>query len=219
MATLLQDNFDRANNATTVGAPQIGPTPTVPTGTAGISSNQLYAATAPINVIWNLGTTDVEMSATFSGFGSNGVSFLLGHAGSLIYWLVSVKTTTGIEVIRQETAGFYTAASWFGAIPNTAGVVIKVHYKDRILRAYHDGVQVIRYVLDAPITSTSHGIRMTPTAGRVDNILAIDAPTITEPTLTGETTEPGDIAGEAFDVDAFAYLGRDTKLQDAAAGA
>jgi hypothetical protein len=220
MATLLQDNFDRANSTTVVGAPQVGPTPTVPTGVAGISSNQLYGSTAPVNIVWNLGTTDVEISALFSSFGaSNGCAIILGYAGALQYWLVSCKTTTGIELFKQETAGFVIVTQYTGTTPNPAGATVKVHYKAGILRVYLEGTQVIRWALDVPITSTSHGIRMGSTAVRTDNILAIDAPTITEPTLTGEMTPEPTNAGDPVLEDGFVYLGRDTKLQDVAAGA
>lgn len=221
MATLLSDNFDRANNASVVGAPQIGPTPTVPLGTAGIQTNLLYAAASPANVIWNLGTADVEISALFSLFtASNTVGILLGYVSSTSYWLVTVNTTSGINLWKAESGGTWTVQSANNSIAVNTGSIVKVHYKDSIIRVYLEGVQVIRFYVDVPITATSHGIRFSNTPPRVDNILAIDAPTIAEPTKTGDLLTGLEFDGDELYADpGFTYLGRDTKFQDAAAGA
>lgn len=217
MATLLSDNFDRANSTSVVGAPQIGPTPTVPAGTAGISSNQLYQSSGPANVVWDLGTPNVDLTATFSGMSSsNGVSFMIGYAGATIYWLCSFRTN-GVELYRQETAGFYTVA-FNGTALDTAGVLARVAYKDRILRAWADGVQVIRWDTDAPVTATSHGIRISNYSPvRADNILGVDS-TNDDVETTGETLDPS-IAADFYMDPGFVYRGRDLKTQDAAAGA
>lgn len=222
MATLLQDNFDRANNASVVGAPQIGPTPTVPLGTAGISGNLLYAATAPANVLWNLGTADVELSALFSLFtASQQAGIIIGYTStpSISYWLVTINTTSGVNLLRVETPAGYTVVAGNMSIAANTGSVLKASYKDRIIRVYLDGVQLMRYYLDAPLTATSHGIRFVNTPPRVDNILAVDAPTIAEPSLTGDTTPDPIQEVVNYLEPGFVYLGRDNKLQDAAAGA
>lgn len=221
MATLLSDNFDRANSATAVGSPQVGPAPTVPVGVGGISSNLLYGATSPANILWDLGTPNVELSAVFSSFSStNAISFLLGYVNATTFWQVSVKNSNPyIELIRQEGGSFFTAASAPGTTVVPAGTNVKALYKDGVIRVYVEGQQVIRWAVD-PITATLHGIRTGSTTVRVDNILGVDATVGMEATTTGSISEFVKTLN-AVDVSspAFLYKGRDTKVQDQTAGA
>src|SRR5919106_1900465 len=97
MATLLQDNFDRANSATVVGSPQVGPAPTIDLGSMGISTNQLYASVTVGHVNWNLGTPDVELSATVNSIsGTNAAGLVLGFTTTTAGYILAGVLTTGV---------------------------------------------------------------------------------------------------------------------------
>ena len=222
MATLLEDNFDRADNASVVGSPQIGPAPVIQTGTAGILTNRLSPGTIPLNITYNLGTPNVELSFLHANGGSAYVCVLLGYASATDYYYVAYVSGAATQLIHNRIGGAVTLQQSSVKFPLVGTSVLKAHHRDGIIRAYVDGVLVIRYVLDAPITANLHGIRIsTSPTGRIDNLLGVDAPTISEPVLSGKAPLTGDIAvsNPPYTPPSFAYLGRDTKLQDIAEGA
>jgi hypothetical protein len=222
MATLLQDNFDRADSTTVVGAPQIGPTPTVPVGVAGISGNKLYASTIPANVIYDLGTPNVELSFVGSTITAAIASIFLGYASATDNYQITFQQGQSTQLIRNLVGGSAALVTTSIKTPISGTSVCQAHYKDGIIRAYVDGVLVLRYVLDAPITVNTHGVRIsTSGGGRLDSLLGTDAPTVSEPILTGTRLEQNKtfIPAAPFASPSFAYLGRDTKLQDISEGA
>jgi hypothetical protein len=217
MAVLLQDNFDRANSTSVVGAPQIGPTPTVLLGTAGINSNQLYASVQPMTMQWELGTANVELTVTVR---DNHGSLILGVVDVNTYWQAHFELTIGVTIFQKFAAGSHTV--YVSTVrPPVTGSVCKFHHKDGIIRAYVDGTLVFRWVLDTPITATKHGARFTSTASRFDDLLGEDAPTITEPVKDGDVHADTltYLGAEAPGMPGFAYRGRDSKIQDELAGA
>lgn len=223
MATLLSDNFDRANSTTVIGAPQIGPSPVVQAGVGGIISNMLYAPTAPATFTWDLGTPNVELSFTTSANTTSAwLAIVLGYVSATSYYQATITPTVGITLYKVETGGSATLAV---SMRNTSlpgsGVVFKMHHRDGILRVYVDDVLFIRQALDVPITSNVHGVRLANANPRIDNLLGTDAPTITESILNGNRLEQAQTFVPAAPVVAssFAYLGRDTKLQDISEGA
>lgn len=214
MATLLSDNFDRANSTTTIGAPQVGPVPTVLSGVGGITSNQLYAPSATLIAVWDLGTVDVELQATATGTTSGRVlGLVLGGAATTDHYLVQYNLTQ-VELYRSNPGGFQLL--YRQQTPTTnAATVVKASYKAGVIRAYHSGNLLLRVPVEQPITSTQHGVRVTHASSiRVDDLLSVDAPTITD------AEPPADIAPEfAFGGGAEAvevYRGRDTKALDLA---
>lgn len=221
MATLLSDNFNRADNASVIGAPQTGPSPVVQTGVGGISGNQMYAPTGPMVATYDLGTADVEIS--FLAVNINGIiaSVVLGYVGGTDYYYVSFVGNNAVSLVRVTTGGSVTLYASSVKPPTINSSVCKAHYKDGIVRAYVDGVLVFRWLLDAPITSHLHGVRQSTNQVRIDNLLGTDAPVISEPDLTGglQTNALTFSDGAAFISPAFGYRGRDTKIQDTATGA
>ena len=221
MATLLSDNFDRANNATVIGAPQIGPSPVVQAGVGGISGNQLYPPTQPMVATYDLGTPNVEISFLASVINGPADCVVLGYASSTDHYYVAFQASNPVMLNRVTTGGALTLYSSSVKMPVTGTAVCKAHYRDGIIRAYVDGVLVIRWVLDTPITSNLHGVRIAGSTGRLDNLLGTDAPTITESTLAGglQTNAQTFNSAASFIAPAFGYRGRDTKLQDQVTGA
>lgn len=220
MATLLSDNFNRANSTSVVGAPQIGPTPTVLSGAAGIFTNQFYVVSTPGNVSWALGTPDVEITATnMNTLSTTGMSVLLGIIDNLNYWQIQFQTNS-VTLFQLVAGNALTAYISMVRNPAATGSVCKVHYRDGIIRVYVDGTLVIRHAVAVPITAGSHGMRSTTPTRYLDTLLVEDAPVIDEPTKTGDIAAGLDLAGDELYADpGFAYLGRDLKTQDAAAGA
>jgi hypothetical protein len=222
MATLLQDNFDRADSTTVVGSPQTGPAPVVQAGVGGISGNRLYASTLPVTVTYDLGTPNVELSFLGANLTSALDSVILGYASATDFYQVAFQQAQAVVLYRATAGGTATLASSSVKMPVSGTSVCKAHYKDGIIRAYVDGVLVLRYVLDTPITANLHGVRIsTSGGGRIDDLLGVDAPTIAENPVNGATpvdTAVG-ISTPPFASPSFAYLGRDTKLQDISEGA
>lgn len=210
MAILLQDNFDRANSATAIGSPQIGPAPTVLAGVGGISSNQLYAPTATMTVVWDLGTTDAELSFTYQSGTAAGRSWaiVLGGASTTDHYLVLWNGDGQVGIHRQNPGGTELQVLKPGYAP-TAGVELKAHYSAGIIRAYTGGELVLRWKPDVPITSTRHGLRINNNTPRLDNLLGTDAPTITESTTTGAVRTLAFGTGSTAKT-SWLYRGRDT---------
>jgi hypothetical protein len=218
MATLVSDDYNRANSTTVIGAPQIGPTPTVLQGVGGISSNQLYASTAPMVASYAVGTPNVELTAVLQGLSSSqGTGLCFGITDVNNYWLVLFRLSA-VEVFQCVGGLFPLWHTSLVRLP-VAGSTCKASHRDGVLRAYVDGTLVLRWKPDTAITGNGAGIRMSTASLRfVDSLLIEDAPVISEPTLDGALHDDQH-GGDAFAPEAFTYLGRDTKLQDAAAGA
>jgi hypothetical protein len=222
MATLLQDDFDRANNTTSPGSPLVGGPYTVSSGTWGINSNQLYLSntTTPAHYMLAPGAADVDFTYTqvLAQAGSSGP-----HTGGVIRAadasnsIYVARSTTGSFQIFQSIAGTGTALT-----PEIASVAGDVHrfiaykeevwfYVNGILRAY-----LIDYRYD-PVNRTKIGFRNgQTTTGRWDNVLAVDV--TAAPNTWGASPEAFDDID--LDIDAefsltpSLYKGRDTAIAD-----
>lgn len=221
MATLLSDNFDRANSATAVGSPQVGPAPVAQSGTAGISSNQFYAVSSNPIITWDLGTPNVEMSFTGGTMNSGTINIILGYASSTDFYQILFSSASPTILYKFAPGGSVALYTSSVKLPATNGSVCKAHYRDGIIRVYVDDVMVIRWQLDTPITANLHGLKAAASNPKADNLLGTDAPTITESTLTGGLQSNGLTFNETdpYLEPSFIYRGRDTKIQDTAAGA
>lgn len=221
MATLLSDNFDRANSTTVIGSPQIGPAPVVQSGVGGISSNQLYGPTSPMHATYDLGTPNVEISFLGSNLTANQASVILGYVSTTNFYLVSFQANNAVQLWRQYPGGSMLVYQSSVKFPTTTTSICKAHHRDGIIRAYVDDVLVFRWQLDEPITSNLHGARTNSSGARIDNLLGTDAPVISEPSLPGglQTNAQTITEADGFIAPAFGYRGRDTKLQDQVAGA
>lgn len=222
MATLLQDNFDRANSTTVIGSPQVGPAPTVLSGVGGITGNQLYAPTPTLLAVYDLATVNVELSAQAVGTSSTArMGFIFGVASATDHYLVQFMDT-GVWVYKSNPGGYSDVLRTNPPVPAALTNVRAAHY-NQVLYAFVNDTQVLRYPLDAPITNTRHGVRMTSATGiRVDNLLGTDSPAYPDPPAApAAIPAPGQVAvgDNPFLTPSFAYRGRDNKALDIAGGA
>ena len=76
---VLRDTFSRADSALTLGTPDLGPSPTVLSGTWGISSGRAYNASDLDGnlVVWDLATPNGTFEATVRGTLASGTDFRL----------------------------------------------------------------------------------------------------------------------------------------------
>lgn len=220
MATLLSDNFDRANSTSVVGSPQIGPAPTVLSGTLGISSNALYASAVAGDgamVVWDLATPDVEF--TFqrdSLLGTMGVIFCAASATDYIY----AECPAGGMTLSRRKASPETApqplvgAFWGGALGDT----FTVSMKSGIFRGWANGRLVIRYPVQDYVASNRHGFKFSATTGtKVPSVTVVDSSALT-PTMpeTGALADPARFATPTPTPTSFLYRGRDSASLDTA---
>ena len=217
MATLLQDNFDRANSTTTVGAPQVGPTPTATAGTLGISGNQLYPVTFASSEAWlvyDLGTPNVEISFTRASQWQ--ADAILGYTSTTDFYLFAMATSGSSGLWRRVGANFVLLASTGNLQNSVTGDVVRASLKDGVFRCYYNNVRVIKYAAQDAVTGTQSGVRLTQSSAcRVDNLLGTDAPAL-DPPSTGGFRSVDRIAATNTPRASFLYRGRDSKPLDTA---
>lgn len=219
---LLQDNFNRADNTTVLGSPQVGPAPTVPAGSvAGIISNQMYSSTGTLlAAYYDLGVAEVELTVTYVTSGSGGIGLIFGYTSATDQWYVFFSTTVVqiVQVMPSGTGLAHASETWKVLGPNS---ICKAHYSGGVIRGYVDGVLVVRWRPDIPLTATKCGIRLNHTSLRMDNMLGTDAPTVTDDKTAGSMVAISEnvFGADKDSLEGYAYLGRDTFLQDQAAGA
>jgi hypothetical protein len=221
MATLLSDNFDRANSTTVIGSPQTGPAPVVQFGVGGISGNQLYCSTATLVATYDLGTPNVELSAVGNSLSARYLTLVLGYVSSTNCYLVAFSAGVAVQLIQATPGGGPILCQSTAKMPAASGSVCKANYRDGIIRAYVDGVLVLRWHVDAPITSNLHGLRIqNVTSPTVDNLLGVDTPVITDDFPGGLQSDDLTFADVEYNSpETSVYRGRDTKIQDNAGGA
>lgn len=201
MATLLSDNFNRADSATVPGSPGTGGPYTVVTGTAGINGNRLYFPT--VNTT-NLGShltfpaaADVDMQATIAVIGSTSVSF------GLLFRYTDASNTWGFEfnanaykLIRYNAGSLL---SWSSGIAPTAGDVIRVVAIGRRITGLLNGVAIIEMEDVFSVSATVCGVRDTHINNRLDDLTVVDASQFSESgyLYKGRDTKTFDLAGVA----------------------
>lgn len=202
MAILVQDNFDRANNASVVGAPQVGPAPVSQIGTWGINSNLLYCSATTSSrgfVSWDAGTAEVEISAVVP---TNPTSVYLCFASTSATdaWAVAFDTASQRAALGRVTNTGFALMDVFGSSPValssfTAGMV----YKAGRVKAMVNGSQV-GPTLPFPYTplGTLCGLATTVITTRIDSLLVQDA---------------GAVSG-AIESTGHVYKGRDLRADD-----
>lgn len=216
MAVLLSDDFNRANSTVgAVGLPQIGPAPTYPIAGCYVNANQLSCNTSGANILWDLGTANVEVSVQVNVVSVFYVQVVLSSGGE-------VSLTFSLDGNDECILFLGGATLWTRQLPTTPAQ-LKVSYRGKAVRMYADGVLLDRVMLDYPLTGTKHGLRLGGTGSvRVDNVLAVDAPVLDDyPLIPGSVPAVGLSSTAATSVipAASIYKGRDTKTLDANPGA
>lgn len=173
--TLVSDNFDRADSATTVGNPQIGPTPTAVNGVWGILGNRLYRAdgTTTNQVVgWDVGVADCAVQirlAVIDGNGGPGVCVRVADADNCLY--------TGTTTLVSRVAGVNSNLTTFSAT-FVAGDTVRVEMRGSDIRVFRQAAstgaftQVGQVTSTLNQTSTLHGVRArSVVGGRADDLL------------------------------------------------
>lgn len=181
---LLRDTFSRADSALTLGTPDLGPSPTVLSGTWGISSGRAYNASDLDGnlVVWDLATPNGTFEATVRGTLASGTDFRLADL------VVRVLDTSNYIRIVCGAGAFNVQKADGGAVSNlvATGLAwaddtdyrIKVVMSGNLIRVWRDGANLLSYTLAGGDTKyaayTRHGFRLrksgTPaTAARWDN--------------------------------------------------
>ena len=227
MAIIVQDNFNRADSTSVLGSPQIGPAPTIVSGTWGISGNQAYTSAVGSNgsvVVWECGTPNVDITLKRTVTQTAGGPVLAVNT-SLDLWQALFSndfTTAPVEggLIRFFGASFawgYGVRGRCSAAVNAAAVLRVIHFNG-LVEMWADSTLIARGQVPEALTLTKHGIRASTTQQKYDDITISDAPDITLPVKTGQVREHtfGLFAQTLPSKDAFLYRGRDTKAQDTA---
>lgn len=219
MTIIVQDDFNRANSASVVGTPTIGPAAVTQAGTCGISSNTFYAPAINSIVTWECSTPTVAMEATFLGIGSTRtLALILGYVSASDYWAVTYSAND-IALYRVRTALTFTPIVMRPFTPDGTSFLASVSYRDEWVRVGYGGSEVFRVKVGS-IAGTKHGLRAnTVSSQRVDNLLITDTPPTAPVTITdSDLAIPELLPGSRFQPDGFAYRGRDTKTQDNVGG-
>lgn len=218
---LLDDTFNRADSTTVVGSPQTGPAPVIQSGVGGISGNQLYSSTITLITTYDLGVTDVDLRCV-GNLMTNGLALVLGFTAVTDYYFVFWQYNVGVYLYQVPLSQSALQLTFSAVkLPALNGVMCKASYSNGVIRAYVDDVQVLRWTLATPITSTKHGVRIANTGPRMDNLLGLPATVINEDRSSGDIADFSEslVAVDKAVEDAAVYKGRDTKIQDAMAGA
>lgn len=226
MAILVQDNFNRANSTTVLGSPQIGPAPTILTGTCGISSNQAYVPVMGSNgtiAVYECSTVNVDITLKRTSQTTAG-GIMFGTVGTLDSWYAffTNQTGSGDESYLGRICGSSTSFQQVlkgknGSFVTTASVLRLIHFNGWV-EMWCDSTLVVRGFLPEAVTATKHGFRGSLTGQTFDDLTISDAPDISIPTKTGEVREFTFETEDNPPNDSFIYRGRDTKDQDIAGG-
>jgi len=188
MATLVQDDFNRADSATVPGGPVTGSAPTVLVGTWGISSNQLYCATLSSTrglIVWDPGTVDVDVEVTFTtpgNFGGVAVGAVSATDFIGVGWVVN--TTEGVMNVgltRNYSSGSSQPDVMHKvAVLNTSALVspltLRVEIKSGMCKISINGSQVGQtFKVPLVYTNTRCGVWTNSTTTRIDNLTIQDS--------------------------------------------
>lgn len=217
--TLLSDNFNRADSSTTVGAPQIGPTPVNLIGTSGLIGQKLYCPTlvsAEGVLSWDLGVSDYDYSVTLSSvISSNAIIFRMVDGSN--FMMFHIGTATSIDWYKR-VGGTYTAYRTISNLTMPIGTVLRVLCIGPTILFYINGVKTLSlYDENFQVSATKVGVRLAAN-GRFDNVFATTA-AFAYTTGTGglyEQTIPSDTSSTST---GFIYKGRDSSSLDASGSA
>ena len=225
MATLVQDNFTRADSTTTVGAPAVGSAPTV-YGTWGIVSNTLYNQAQAVSgeeyCVWDAGVADVDFTIDVTGFNTQECGIVLRNTDASNTNLLTLQSTQSTWF--SQVAGTFTQFSSFSAIVvPTRPFTIKLRCIGIDYWVYIGGVLQGYWQFPRYSTNTKFGVRVngavgTATSPRYDNLLIENAPTMPFYAKTGVVLDDDNVEGggiwEPNAQSGWVYKGRAAKTDD-----
>lgn len=211
MAVIVADTFTRTDSTNTVGASETGAvTPTVHTGTWGISTNRLYASalTSLAGLIsWECGTPNVDITLDIPvnhSSQADGIAFLISSPTD--YWKFAPGAAATSQWVVQKVNSSSSnptpllIGAQAGASAAMTGIRVVIYSGEAAF--YWGGTLVGRLDLTqfGPVTATKHGVGVTAgsTSTRYDNLSISDSSAIAHSNSS-----------------VFVYKGRDTKTIDA----
>lgn len=215
------DDFNRADNTSSLGSPVTGGPYTVRAGTWGVNSNQCYtsASVSAAHVTTDIGVTNFEFSATFPVTSPS--------CGIIFYWTdinnfyLFHRTTTNIQFYRRNAGTFQLLLDQ--AIASVANDKMTVVTRDGEIYCYLNGHRRFSTLAQInPTTVIGFYISSSVTA-RIDNAVAtsytslaggVDGGGGASPTAATDVSAGSAHTGQT----AFVYKGRDTKTADSVAG-
>jgi hypothetical protein len=215
------DDFNRANNTSSLGSPVTGGPYTVQAGTWGINTNQCYtsASVAASHVTVDLGVTNFEYAATFPVTSAScGIIFYWTDASNFYLWH---RTTTDIQFYRRNAGTFQLI--WSQPITSVANDKMTVVTRDGEIYCYLNDKRRFSTSSQIAITSTVGLYISSSTAARIDNAAATSYTNLIGGVDGGGGASPiaiSDVSSGAAHTgySAFVYKGRDTKTADSVAG-
>jgi hypothetical protein len=181
MAILVQDSFNRANNATSLGVADTGQTWIQAGVNLGINTNQVASsASGEAYGVIDVGVSDGSVQAKHTTHhGWNKVIFRYVDTNNFLF-------VENGKIVKKASGAFTTILN--SGLTFSNGSVVKVTFEGVNLKIYRDGVEIGSVTESFNSTSTKHGIGLGATSGRIDDLLIetletggsiIDAGTIT----------------------------------------
>jgi hypothetical protein len=171
--TTLTDTFDRANSSSNPNPASDGGTWTVDTGTAGISSNQLYFPTAGssigtnqnVQVSRDLGSPVQDVTVTNSRSGTSGSSFIIVNwdpalgstPGGMSGYIVMFDSTSGYGSVSRMGSGPSASCAWTSTWTGSSAVLRVTSDGAGTITVYQGGTQVAQITSAEPSFSDFTG--------------------------------------------------------------
>lgn len=200
MTVIFADDFNRANNTSSLGTPTTGGPYSVVSGTWGINGNQGYISAGGTSIVTFPAAADIEVQFTVAGLQLvNAQSVYFRYADANNSFRLNYTTNSGLSLIRRFSGT--DATIWSpsaSAVPVANGDVLKIVCIGQFIAIYQNGNLLIG--IDYPLltTGTACGYHATSTGHRFEDVSVDDAP-----------NDPRDDYP-----DAYAYLGRDAAADD-----
>jgi hypothetical protein len=162
----LWDSFDRADSAVSLGTSTSGTVWTADTGTLGILSNRAYAPGAANNKAYVTLTSDIDIRATMAVIGDCHLTFR--RLDSNNYW--RARILSGLVYTQKIVAGGVGAE--FNSVQTiAAGDELRILAIGSKINIYLNGLLVVQVVDGFAQTGTGHGLQISDTTARIDNLL------------------------------------------------
>lgn len=164
---LITDDFNRADNASSAGSPQIGGPYTVASGTWGISGNALYASVANDSQLTFPASADFDCSFVWAAIG-NDATFMFRRQDTDNY-LMLANINGGLRLYRRIGGGF---TEFLNTSAVSAGTTIRILALGSSILVYADNVLKLSATETNFQTQTTMGFRVGngDTTTRYDNL-------------------------------------------------
>jgi hypothetical protein len=202
--TSRSDDFNRADNSSSLGTPSDGGSAWVAaSGTWGIASNQArkVASEATFQMAYlEASTTTAEVQGTCTTQANNGfVARFVDTNNHIFFQFVGAVNGGPNAYIWKRVSGTYTQiGSTYTGAQNANDVWKGTVDSSNNLRLYQNGTQRVSGTDSAHSTATKYGLCFREITGRVDDFSITDtasAASIIGPLLGGHLTTPGPLVG------------------------